>query len=314
MGFCGSQPGVRSAGADASVVGGDVLIEFTDKQTSKDCALALAVHLATRPRVVSVAPAPHIAPKTVTAHNGNAEGNTNGNGRRELLTLTIPTVQKHPAPSGPLEGVAGPPKPWPRKFGLSGGSDAEENEENEEEEGEEEDPARRQLENAWCSAGVSCYGATCDQWVNAGSHTCTDLEGYGCDCAGCACSYEAPPAPTASPNPTPAPSELFSCDAGESACFGASCDWWVDTGDYTCTDMEGYGCDCAGCQCGRYPTDAPTISPQPTPGPECVTLTLYDTWYVPHLPPRLPPTPTVCPLATCAPRVRCPSVMCSLWV
>ena len=247
MSFCGSQPGVRSAGADASVVGGDVLIEFIDKQTSKDCALALAVHLATRPRVVSVAPAPHIAPKTVAAHNGNADGNTNGNGRRELLTLTIPTVQKHPAPSGSLEGVAGPPKPWPRKFGLPGGSDAEENEE-----GEEEDPARRQLENAWCSAGVSCYGATCDQWVN--------------------------------------------------------------TGSYNCTDMEGYGCDCAGCQCGRYPTDAPTILPQPTPGLECVTLTLYDTWYVPHLPPRLPPTPTICPLATCAPRARCPSVMCSLWV
>ena len=34
-------------------------------------------------------------------------------------------------------------------------------------------------------------------------------------------------------------------------CYGTTCDWWYDYNSYySCSVMEGYGCNCDGCDCG----------------------------------------------------------------
>ena len=54
-------------------------------------------------------------------------------------------------------------------------------------------------------------------------------------------------------------------------CFGDSCDYWMAT----CETLEGYSCDCSGCDCGDGSgTAAPSVEPAPTPGP---TVTLPPT-------------------------------------
>ena len=47
------------------------------------------------------------------------------------------------------------------------------------------------------SCPANCYGSyTCDQWSASNPvNTCSQMEGYSCDCAGCSCPYDVP-APT----------------------------------------------------------------------------------------------------------------------
>ena len=51
----------------------------------------------------------------------------------------------------------------------------------------------------------------------------------------------------------------------DSSCYGFDCDYWVNANpEYTCLNLEtGYGCDCSGCDC---PSQAPSVTPSPTPG------------------------------------------------
>ena len=60
---------------------------------------------------------------------------------------------------------------------------------------------------------VSCFGATCDQWVELfpDTYTCELLEdAFDCDCTSCMCTVAPPPSP--SPPSVPRPQEVAACE------------------------------------------------------------------------------------------------------
>ena len=77
-----------------------------------------------------------------------------------------------------------------------------------------------------------------------------------------------------------------------STCYGKPCDYWL-SGDYSCSDIESWGCDCTtpGCAC-RTPvptTFAPTVTVMPT-----TTTTAPTT-----RPPTTTPTSSLAPTEAC---------------
>ena len=70
---------------------------------------------------------------------------------------------------------------------------------------------------------ATCYGFSCDGWT---ANTCSEMEGYGCNCDGCACANDG-----------------VDCPA---MCYGQPCDSWIEN---TCLSLEVAGCDCNGCAC-----------------------------------------------------------------
>ena len=204
-GACGSQPAVRSAGGSGSedATGYDVLVTF-EPHTAADCALALIVHLATRPRVVSVGPAPRVEPK-----------------RRELLSANLDAATSDPglvesAERGENSTNAG---------GNHGGSE-------EDEESEDEKSVRRQLAETWCDEGDSCFGQSCDYWVGEG-YSCGQMEEeYGCECTGCTCTpFPAPATICPSPNTADTCLTLTMYDSYGDGWQGSTA-YWVETGSW----------------------------------------------------------------------------------
>ena len=50
----------------------------------------------------------------------------------------------------------------------------------------------------------TCWGHTCDHWVETSGKTCAELRENGCECSGCACGDATSPAPSpGQPTPTP---------------------------------------------------------------------------------------------------------------
>ena len=161
--------------------------------------------------------------------------------------------------------------------------------------GDESTHAHRQLTLFQCPA--TCFGYDCDYWSNNFGYSCATSEGYGCSCGGCDCATSAPsasPAPTSlcfdadngatniygdgcdlytsSPHncgslydDSDFSSNDMCCACGgtqcPATCYGATCDYWFILTADTCAVMEGYGCDCTGCECA---TSAPSASPAPT--------------------------------------------------
>ena len=78
--------------------------------------------------------------------------------------------------------------------------------------------------------------------------------------------------PRGRPSSTPSLQPSHLCPM---TCFGWSCDGWSQFG-WSCPEMEGYDCDCKGCEC-PIDTPSPTVSILPTLHRGCYSSGCCDT-------------------------------------
>ena len=120
----------------------------------------------------------------------------------------------------------------------------------------------------------TCYDHSCDFFVDSdATYTCPLLEStYGCNCAGCACDTSAP---SITPPPTP---QCFNTDEGATDVYGNTCDDYAeypgycgsfDSGSFSANDMC---CGCGGGAVNIPPTEAPTVTIEPSTSPAPTTL------------------------------------------